>query len=198
LFGQRGCCSRIDERCSNHLESTIRCLFQSRALSGLVVSLAVEHLAIESDMGVEEGFWCDILKDVDAIAGIEFDLWCGVGEDASEAVCAVDVAGGCIGDAEVELGAGGKAVRHDGDFAGAAPAGLVSGHTDCFLEDWAAFCNLKGEWRGGMVLVAGGVVDICPDAVAAEFSDGEQGSEVDSAGNLPSRRDEDGGIGVTR
>ena len=100
-----GCGLGIDLLCSEDLNFSIRTFAKDGALDDLAVCFATQDLAIEADVRVEEGFWRDILQDMNLVSIVEENFWCAVGNKPSEAVCAENGAAFGVFDADIELGA---------------------------------------------------------------------------------------------
>ena len=115
---------------------------------GLVVGLALQYLAIESDHRVKKDPRSDILKDVWLILGIEKDIRHARRNKAAEAVGAKNGACFCFLDANVELGTIRQSVGKESDMAHRGRFILTLWNTYRLLEDDTTLGDLNIEGRG--------------------------------------------------
>ena len=162
--------------------------------SCLVVGLAINDFAIEPDMRIKEDFGGDVLEDVGAILGIQYNVWWPRRNEATETVGAKNGTSFGFLDSDVKLGTVRQSMSEDGNVADRS--GFIFGlwNADRLLVDDTALGDLDIEWWGVEILAEGGRVNRRLDTISSIFGNGIQRGEIDGTGDPLSCLERDGGI----
>lgn len=162
--------------------------------SCLVVSLALDDLPIETNERIKEDFGGDVLEDVRAILGIQYNVWRTRRNKASKAVGAKNGTSFGFLDSDVKLGTVRQSVSEQGNVADRSGFVFGLGDPDCLLVNNTPFGDLDIEWWGVEILAEGGRVNRGLDTISSIFGNGIQRGEIDGTCDPLSCLESDGGI----